>query len=126
MGTIGIDNIEDKIEDLEFKELVGRQRDEYQDIMDRAIDIFMKYGKDEKAIGTMPKIMSYIMVNAKTMTDHSVNILAKMMIEGSNKGIIEIQEQLNAETTDDKEIINLAEKLLKTEQHNLEDLKPFL
>jgi len=54
------------------------------------------------------------------------NKIAKMMIEGSNKGIIEITEKLNSFKNCDIEIKDLAKKLLATEQHNLEELKKYL
>ncbi len=126
MGIIGINDIEDKVEDLNFLELIKRQKEEYKKISDECIQIFIKYGKEEKELGAMPKIMSYIMANLKTMTDKSTSNLAKMMIEGSNKGVVEITEKLNCYEGSDEEIKTLGEKLLATEEHNIEDLKPYL
>ena len=89
-------------------------------------ELVKKYGKEEKELPMMAKVGSYIMSEMKTLTDSSTNMLAKMMIEGSNKGIIEITEQLNNYSGDDEEIRTLANKLLKIEQKNLDNLKKFL
>ena len=74
----------------------------------------------------MAKISSYMMTQMKTMSDSSTSNLAKMMMEGSNKGIIEITEKLNNFAEQDEEIVALANKLLETEQNNLDNLKQFL
>ena len=48
------------------------------------------------------------------------------MIEGSKKGIIEINKNLNSYNNMNSKIIKLAKKLLATEQHNIDELKIYL
>ena len=127
MGIVGIDHIIDRVKDASLEKLINEQREEYENILDEAKEIYKKYGKDEKELSKLTKIssniMSEMMMLAKKGED---NAIAKMMIEGSNKGIIEITEKLNNLKTDDEEIKTLAEKLLATEQHNLDELKKYL
>lgn len=126
MGVIGIDHIENKIEDTDLKEEIRREKDEYESICNEAIEIYIRYGKEEKEIGKMAEMSSYMMSKMKTMMDSSTTNLAKMMMEGNNKGIIEITEKLNHYDDADEEIVALAKKLLQTEQNNLENLKEYL
>ena len=49
-----------------------------------------------------------------------------MMIKGSNTGIIEITEKINHYEYCDERVKTLAKKLLKIEERNLEQLKPYL
>lgn len=126
MGIIGIENIENDINDTDLKEEIRREKKEYQTICNEAIEIFLRYGKEEKEIGKMAEMSTYVMSKMKTMMDSSTGNLAKMMIEGSNKGIIEITEKLNHYDNADSDITKLAEKLLETEQSNLENLKEYL
>ncbi len=126
MGVVGIDDIINKITDEDFENVIKEQKDDYETICKETSAIFKKYGKEEKELPMMAKVGSYIMSEMKTLTDSSTNMLAKMMIEGSNKGIIEITEQLNNYSGDDEEIRTLANKLLKIEQKNLDNLKKFL
>ena len=88
--------------------------------------VFKKYGKEKQDINPVAKMSSYMMSKMKLMKDSSSSAIAKMMIEGSNKGIIEITEKLNNYPKDDQEIVDLANKLLDIEQKNLDDLKDFL
>ena len=126
MGVVGIDDIINKITDEDFENVIKEQKDDYETICKETSAIFKKYGKEEKELPMMAKVGSYMMSEMKTLTDSSTNMLAKMMIEGSNKGIIEITEQLNNYSGDDEEIRTLANKLLKIEQKNLDNLKKFL
>lgn len=127
MDVVGINHIIDRISNADLESLILEQRDEYEAIMDEAREIYKKYGKDEKELSKLTKlssnIMSEMMMLAKKGEDNSI---VKMMIEGSNKGIIEITEKLNNLKTNDEEIKALAEKLLATEQHNLDEMKKYL
>ena len=126
MGVVGIDDIINKITDEDFENVIKEQKDDYETICKETSAIFKKYGKEEKELPMMAKVGSYMMSEMKTLTDSSTNMLAKMMMEGSNKGIIEITEQLNNYSGDDEEIRTIANKLLKIEQKNLDNLKKFL
>lgn len=126
MGIVGIEDIITKVKDEKFEKLLQEQKSDYENICKEAINILKKYGKEQKELNKMAKMSSYMMVKMKTMKDCSTSNLAKMMMEGSNKGIIEITEKLNAYNEPDEEITALANKLLETEQNNLDDLKKFL
>ena len=52
--------------------------------------------------------------------------MAKMMIEGTNKGIIAVTEKINAYNNNDAEIIMLANKLKNNLEENVNNLKKYL
>ena len=126
MGIVGINDIIPKVKDEEFENLLNEQKSDYENICNEAIEILKKYGKEQQELNKMAKISSYMMSMMKTMKDPSTSNLAKMMMEGSNKGIIEITEKINNFKEKDEEIVDLANKLLETEQNNLDNLKKFL
>lgn len=126
MGIVGINDIISKVKDEEFESLLNEQKSDYENICNEAIEILKKYGKEQQELNKMAKISSYMMSMMKTMKDPSTSNLAKMMMEGSNKGIIEITEKINNFKEKDEEIVDLANKLLETEQNNLDNLKKFL
>ncbi len=126
MGIIGIDNIKKEIKDKKMLKVIKEQEKDYQAICTEATKYLNKQDEDEKSIGMMAKMMTLIDAKMKTMTDKSVSNIAKMMIEGTNKGIIEIQEKLNNYEDIDKKTRNLAERLLEVEQKNIEELKKYL
>ena len=126
MGIVGINNIITKVKDEEFEELLNNQKNEYKNICREAENILKKYGKQNEEIGAMAKVSSMVMTEMSMLKDDSVNNIAKMMIEGTNKGIIEITEKINAYDNTDAEIVVLANKLKNTEEKNIEELKKYL
>ena len=126
MGVIGIDNIKDKIFDDELKNVIATQKKEYQKIADDASSILNELGLTEKDVSKMAKVSTYVMANLEMLKDDSSSNIAKLMIEGSNKGIIEINKNLNSYNNMNSKIIKLAKKLLATEQHNIDELKIYL
>jgi len=126
MGVVGIDNIKAKIYDEELKDLIATQRKEYVTICDEATKILNELGVGEKDISTMAKVMTYFMANLELLKDDSASNIAKLMIDGSNKGIVEITKKLNGYNNANKKVEKLARKLLVTEQHNIDELKIYL
>lgn len=126
MGTIGIESVIDKAHQEEFRNTLHSQKEEYDKIGDQIVSILKKYGCEEKHIGTMAKKSSEMMSEMKTKIDDSDSQIAKMMMEGNNKGIIEVAKLKNEYEGTDEEIMELMEHFLKTEQHNLDEMKKYL
>ncbi len=126
MGVVGIDDVIVKANDEKFEKLLKKEREEYLEIAREAEDILKKYGKQNEEVGAMVKISSKMMSEMKLLKDNSTQTIAKMMMEGTNKGIIEITEKINAYNNTDAEIVVLAGKLKSTLEKNIEELKKFL
>lgn len=126
MGIIGIDDVIDKVENANFKEFLMEQREEYDKILRESEKIFDDYGMKEKELGTIAKVNSKVMSEVKLMTNDSDDIIAKMMIEGTNKGVIKINKAINENKVEDEEALSLSKKLIEVMEHNLEKLKIYL
>lgn len=123
MGVIGIDHVFEYVKDNDLRNLLVIQRKEYQSIVDET----KKMLKDqEKGVPSIAKFSSNLMIDMAMFKDGSKSTIAKLMMEGTNKGIIEISEKLNHYKEKDKKTMLLAKKLLKTEQNNIEELKKYL
>lgn len=125
MGLIGIDSVIDKVENEKLSKLIKEQREEYEEFLEDAREILIKYGAKEEEISSLQKLSSKIMSEAMTFNKDDKNI-AKLMMEGNEKGVIAIKEKLNDYQDKDPEIVKLAEKLLATEEHNREEFKEYL
>lgn len=126
MGIIGIDNIITKVKDEKFEKVLNEQKDEYDRICTEAENILKKYGKQNEEVGTMAKISTTIMSEMTLLKENTTQTIAKMMVEGTNKGIIEITEKINAYNNSDAEIVVLANRLKSTLEKNVEELKKYL
>lgn len=126
MGIIGINDVIEKVEKEKFRDLLNQEREEYNSILKASEKLFASYGKEEKELGVIPKASSKVMSEMKLMTNSSDETIAKMMMEGTNKGIIKIRKAINENKQTDAEIVKLAENLIQCMEHNLEELKIYL
>ena len=126
MGFKAIKDLLDAIDDKEFKKIIKQQEKKYKEIYDEAVSLLDNYNEEPKDLSGMEKISSYIMIKIELIKDSSINNIAEMMIKGSNMGVIDIKKKLNTYDELDKKVTHLGEKLLETEENNIEQLKPFL
>ncbi len=126
MGTIGIDSVIDKAKQEDLRNALSSQRNEYEEKCEQIVSILKKYGCEEKHLGKMAKKSSEVMSEMKTKIDNSDSQIAKMMMEGNNKGIIEVTKIQNEYNGNDEEIKELIANFLKTEEANVEEMKKYL
>lgn len=127
MGVDSLNQILSIIESSDFKNHLIHEQAEYKEIHEKAKQMLNQNGYDEKGISTLNKITSYLMINIKTMSDHSPSHIAEMLIQGSNMGMIDATKQINQyEETAEMDIISLMKRLMKFEEKNIEQLKTFL
>lgn len=126
MGRDGIMNIMNRTKDISLRQALEAQLTEYQQTYDSADQMLRNRGKHPTAVSPMAKMSSYVMSKMKTMSDSSPSQIAEMMIEGSTMGITKITKRMNEYDGNNSEILSLAEKQLKTEQANIEEMKKFL
>lgn len=125
MGLIDIDTVIKKLEDSHLAKLVEEQRKEYEKFLKDAKGILIKYGAKEEEISKLKELSSKVMAEAVSINKSDKEI-AKMMMEGNQKGVLEITAELNQYNGEDEEILNLAKRLLETEEHNREEFKQYL
>ncbi len=126
MGVIGVENVLDKAHDGDFKEIINTQKREYDKLKEEIELILAKYGFEESELGKIVEKSSEVMSEMKLKMDDSDSQIAKMMMEGNNKGIIEITKIQNHYEGQDEELKNICHRFLKTLEHNLQEMKKFL
>lgn len=125
MGLIGIDTVIGKVENEKIAKIIHEQKREYEEILEDTKKILIKYGAKEEEIGKLKELSSKAMASVMTMNKTDQEI-AKLMMEGNQKGVAEITTLLNQYQGDDEEILKLAKRLLATEEHNREEFKQYL
>ena len=113
-------------EDEEYKKMLKSQLEEYKAIYDKANKKINDMNKEAKDINVFAKVSTYIMINLKTLMNKSPSHISEMLIQGSTMGIIDITKKLKEYPNADKEILDLANKLLVFEQNNVEECKKYL
>lgn len=126
MGIVGINDVIDKAQKEEFRDFLNEQREEYNKILKKAEELFTSFGMQEKELSAFVKANSKVMSEMKLITNGSDETIAKMMMEGTNKGVIKINKAMNENKEVDQEVNDLAQDLLTVMEHNLEELKIYL
>ena len=126
MGVVGIEAIEDKIDSIKFYHLIIKEKEEYQRIADKMSSLCEKYDLLHKEISPMASVCSSFMVFIKLMRNYDVSKIAKMMIEGTNKGIIELETLQNHYQGEDQNLKDIISEMITMEQKNIEELKAYL
>jgi hypothetical protein len=126
MGIGTIKQLIEIVEDDDFLLQLKYQLSEYESINKTSLDRLKSLGHEEVGISNMVKISSYITIVVKTLVDKSSANISELLIEGSTMGIIDATQNIEKYKSADKDILMLADRLLKTEQINVEQLKKFL
>lgn len=125
MGTETLSQLIRITNDIPFRRSLETQLTEYQGVVDQAEkQLQVRHHKPEGLSG-YAKASSTVMLKMNTLADKTPSHLAEMVIQGSNMGVIEITKEMKHADVDAEER-RLAEKLLKTEQSNIEEMKRYL
>ena len=127
MGKDAIHFVLDKVEDDNFKDVLNKQYNDYENISIKIKDIYNKYNDDDKPHETnaMNKVMTWYGIEMKTLTDKSNSKIAELVLQGTNMGIIEGRRILNKKeiNEDVREIIS---EYVTMQERCVETLKQFL
>lgn len=126
MGVTTINQLIGICDNEEYKTLLQSQLTEYTNINKLAEEKINELNKEAKEINTFSKASTYMMINMKTLLDNSPSHISEMLIQGGTMGIIDITKKIKEYPNADKEILDLADRLLKFEQKNIEESKKYL
>ena len=126
MGQDGITSVLRYSRDPSLRKALERQKREYRELQASAGDMLRSRGVQPDGVGAAAKLSSELMSAMKTLVDHSSTKIAEMMIQGSTMGVTKSLRTLRDCRPEEPRVKDLADKLLKTEQANIEEMKTFL
>lgn len=125
MGCEGIDAVEKHAEEKMLREL-QRERAEYENIRGEADALIRRQGDEPAGAGMMAKLSTEMMSAGKMAMDDSRGNIAEMMIQGTTMGIVKTIRHLKDFPKEEHEARKLGERLLKTQENNVEKMKEYL
>lgn len=126
MGVAGIEAVEQKTAQPLLRTTLGEQKQEYNEIYNRADCLLMTKGGQRQNISALTKRAAKMASDMKLMMGKSDAKIAEMMVEGNTRGMIKSYQNIRAMEQTDAETMALSRKLLDTELHNIEQMKKFL
>lgn len=117
-----ISNKDNKIKKILEDELKG-----YENFVKDSEKLLKKYKVEKKEKGFIADISSYMGIKMEMLKDNSDARVADMLTKGFTMGNLDITKKIDMYEKDaDKDILNLAKKLLDFGKENIELLKPYL
>lgn len=126
MGIEGLRDVEDRVESGPLRQAIRQQMAEYREISKESGELLRARGEQPEDPGVMARISSEVMSAAKTFPEASPSKIAEMVIQGNTMGITKGTKHLNDYAGDDRRVKALAQRLISTEQDNVEQMKQFL
>ena len=126
MGKSGIDAVSNQVRTDSLHQVLQAQYSEYDQLSTASGQMLAARGEFPKDVSPVAKISAELTSAVKTMTDDSPAKIAEMMIQGNTMGITKSLRSLHSYQGTDHKVRRLAEKLLSTEQANVEQMKQFL
>ena len=125
MGVNGIDSVI-QYADGTFRQALEQQRTEYNKIHSSADQLLRKHGGRPEDVSAFAKWSSELSSGVKTMMDSSQSNIADMMIRGNTMGVTKGMQTMRECNVSDTDVTSLANKLIATEQANINQMKKFL
>ena len=127
MGCESLRQVIGKTENDGLKHALQTQLAEYEKHYSAVSKLLEAYGEEAPSASPVAIINSRITADLKTLfTENSTSKIAEMVMQGSTMGVTKVTKALHAYNGNNVEIKTLAERLIKTEEANIEEMKKFL
>ena len=122
MGIEGLNSLDGQVRDDSLRRVLSQQGQ----IADQAERLLRSLGEEPRDPGLLAKVSAEVMSTFKTLADPSASNIAEMVIQGNTMGATKSTRHLGDYAGGNREIRNLAERLLHTEEANAAQMKQFL
>lgn len=121
-----IDQMLKEIKYLEFNDILRVQFENYGEVVSKVDTILNQEARVPKGTNIMPQTMAYFETKVNMLKDDSSTHIAEIITKGSTQVIFDITTTLNKSDHINNNTKDLARRIIKIEQDNIEALKPFL
>lgn len=125
-GTNSMEQVLPYIENEKFKSIIDEYNDKHIKIGDECHQMLNAYHEQEKDPSVSAKAFSWISTEVKLIMNNDTHEIADIMIDGCNMGIKSVSKYINKYKNASKESVDLAKKLVKTEQEFMNQLLGYL
>jgi hypothetical protein len=125
-AVTSIDHVLGKVESKSLERILLKNKQEHEELGDRAHTMLNACGKDEKDPSPMAKVMTTMMTEMKMMMDSSDEKVADLMYDGCNMGVKSLYRYLNQYGEASEEAKELTGNLISLESDLMSKLRPYL
>ena len=129
MGTTTITTLIKTINetDNKIKHVIEDLLKEYESYLNQSEKLLKKNKINPKEKGILANMGAFIGIKSEMMKDNSDSRIADMLIKGFSMGSLDLEKKIsNFDEKADKNILNLAKKMKKMQEKEIELLKEYL
>lgn len=126
MGINAIRKLYPKIQNSSLKNEVKNQFSSYKQQQHKYIDLMKNDKISVEKVPLMIKAMTSTGIAFNCAKDDSSEHIAEMLIQGTNMGIIKINQAMNRTSNSNNRFVDEAKLMLKKEQQYIDNLKKYL
>lgn len=121
-----LDEVLDTIKNSQLKNLIMDSKNAHRQVEAEIELLLIKNRQDGKEPSPMAKAMSWTKINFKIMSENSDKSIADLMTDGCDMGVKTLTKYKNEYKKADKEVVNIADKLIALEKELEDQLKKYL
>ncbi len=128
-ASVGIDAIESVLPKTKNENLsreLHKQMDYYKKQKTALTEQMLKCGVTPESKGTMAKLCTEMNVAIHSIGGIETNEIAKLMVQGTNMGIVQMTELMNRHENIPSDIKRQGKEMIRREEAYIERLKPYL
>ena len=126
MGVKSIDDVLDRVESADLKELLNTCKDEHDKLDKELQQLLDSYGDEGKDPNFIAEKMTKMKTEVKLQMDASDNTIADLMTDGCNMGVKSLNKYLNQYAAADEKSKDITKKLINLEAQLTVDIRKFL
>ena len=126
MGRDTLEHVNNNIGPGELRSAVEKDIFDYSDVCADITRKLDSLGEKPEPVGKLSKLMSSMMIDFKISDDTPESEVAKMIIDGTTKGVTECTSKLADFSDVDNDVKNIGYKLLWVQQKNIDEMRRFL
>ena len=127
MGCIGINAVLNETRNQEFQEALRSQLREYDGIYNEADRLLRERGGQVKSVHPLVKQSSVLSSKLRVRaSEDTTSKIAELMLQGNTRGMIKSMHNIRTMGILDPKVSSLSNRLLQTEQANIDQMKQYL
>lgn len=126
MGVSTLEEIISDIKNQNLRNVMHNAKAEHDRLGDEAHKLLLEYGSDTTEPHPTAKAMSWLKTNFKMASNPGDSTAAELVTDGCNMGIKNLNKYLNDYQNADSTVVALTERVIRSEEELISDVKSFL
>lgn len=126
VGADSINNLLPEVEDMKLRRELFEQRAYYEDQKRDLTQQMAEIWLEPMESGRVAKFYSNMMIKMKSRAGMTTETAAKLMVEGTNMGMVQLHQVINHNPNIPDELRAQGEKILSHEREYLDRITPYL